>query len=66
MTDIITTVLGFVLIALIMGKAAVSALAHLIAWVMTRLAEKGYFSIVRGPTYEEFYAAHCGDLDIEH
>ena len=69
MTNIITTILAGMLVGLITGKAVVRTVSHLIAWVITKLSEKGFFDIFmsEGPSnYEAFYMAHAGDLDIEH
>ena len=69
MTDIITTLIAGVLVGLITGKAVVRAISHMIAWVMTKLSEKGFFDIFMSDApsnYEAFYAAHAGDIDIEH
>lgn len=63
--DIIVTVMAILLMGLIMGKAIVSALTHIIAKLMTWLADKGTFSMSKFD-YMEFYESHAGDLDIEH
>ena len=64
--DVIITIMAILLMGLIMGKAVVSALTHIIAKLMTWLADRGTFRVSNGPTYEEFYAAHSGEVDIEH
>jgi hypothetical protein len=69
MVDIIRTTMALLLVALITGKAVVSALAHLTAWVMSKLAERGVFDVFISDApsnYESFYMAHSGDIDIEH
>lgn len=63
--DIVITIMAILLMGLIMGKAVVSAIAHLVAWIMNRLADKGTFSMSKFD-YMEFYESHAGDLDIEH
>lgn len=63
--DVIITIMGIILVALITGKAVVSALTHITAWVMTKLAERGTFSMSKFD-YMEFYESHAGDIDIEH
>ena len=63
MRDIIMTVAAVVLVGVITGKAVVSAVTHVIAWFMTKLAEKRVFN-VDIPDYYEFYAH--GGTDIEH
>ena len=69
MVDIIRTTMALLLVALITGKAVVSALAHLTAWIMSKLAEMGVFDVFISDdpsNYESFYMAHAGDIDIEH
>lgn len=63
--DIIITIMGIILVALITGKAVVGALTHIIAKLMTWLANRGTFSMSKFD-YMEFYESHAGDLDIEH
>lgn len=63
--DMIITIMAILLMGLIMGKAIVSALTHLLAWIINRLAERGTFSMSKFD-YMEFYESHAGDLDIEH
>ena len=67
--DIIRTIMALLLVALITGRAMVGALAHLTAWIMSRLAEKGVFDVFISDApsnYESFYMAHSGEIDIEH
>ena len=66
MINIIRIIITVVLIGLLMGKALISGLANLTAWVMTKLSEIGYFSISPKFDYMEFYEAHAGEPDIEH
>ena len=66
MYDIIITIMGIILVALITGKAIVGALTHLLAWIMTRLAEMGTFNVTPKEDYVKFYMEHSGTPDIEH
>ena len=67
MINIIRIIIAVVLIGLLMGKALISGLANLTAWVMTKLAEKDTFKIaVYEFDMDAYYAEHLGDVDIEH
>lgn len=64
--DIIITIMAILLMGLIMGKAIVSAVSHVLAWIMTRLAEMGTFNVTPKEDYVKFYMEHSGTPDIEH
>lgn len=66
MTHIMEIIGMVVLIGLLMGKGIMDAIVHITAWVMTKLAERDTFKMSMKLDYDEYFARHMGELDIEH
>lgn len=63
--EIVRVIMATMLVGLITGKAIVSAIAHVIAWTMSKLADMGKFDVMPKVDYMKFYT-ECNGPDIEH